>query len=109
MSEFDDAAAEIVEGLGSPFVYFDHVSLYEVTGIFSNAFQQVEGNRGPAIGSRRPELSIRSDLVTAPKKGDLLFRGQLTEFGGEFDYEVVSERPDEEETVTHLVLKKAPC
>lgn len=107
MGDFDDAAAEIIDALGEPFVYFDHTELREIDGIFSNAFQKVQGSQGPAIGSRRPELQIVTDVVTEPKAGDRLFRGERTAFTGVFDYEVVSVRDDEEETVRTLILKKA--
>lgn len=111
MSDFADAAAEIVEGLGcgNAFVYFDGEALHEIEGVFSNAFQRVEGTVGPGVASRRPELSIRTDIITEPKSGDQIFRGTLTEFVGSFDYEVVSKRDDEEETVANLILKKAPA
>lgn len=106
MSDFDDAAAEIEDGLGVPFVYFDGEALTELQGVFSTAYQRVEGNVGPAVASSRPNLMIRRAVIGEPKKGDQLFEGQMADFDGEFTYEVASHRADEERTGYILVLKR---
>jgi hypothetical protein len=102
---FEDAAASIVDALGEPFVYFDGSATLEVQGIPSSGWRKVEGNRGPAVSSQRREVMILKSDIAEPKQGDLLFRGELVDFAGEFDLEVVSVRPDDEQTAFDLVLK----
>jgi hypothetical protein len=105
MELFEDAAASIVDALGEPFVYFDGEQTVEVNAVPSSGWSRVEGSRGPAVSSKRREVSILKSAIAAPKQGDLLFRGALVDFVGVFDFEVVSVRPDDEETSFAFVLK----
>lgn len=106
MIETDADRLALVKPAGEPFVYFDGETAIEVHGIFRRAHQRVEGGRGaPSVASRRPELDIPLDVITEPKQGDLLFRGELADFAGDFDYEVVSPQPDETEKMATLILK----
>lgn len=96
----------MLKAAGDPILYFDHCDLYEIYGIRTNEYQKVEGDRGPAVGSRRPELLIATDTVTTPAKGDQVYLGTRSSFQGVFEHEVVSVRPDETENMVVLVLKK---
>lgn len=105
MDLFEDAAASIVENLGEPFVYFDGAATIEVSAVPSSGWSRVQGSRGPGVSSNRREVSVLRRAIAEPKQGDLLFRGPLVDFVGVFDFEVVSVRPDDEETTFALVLK----
>lgn len=104
-----ESAADRLDALqavgGEQFVYFDGETTVEIYGVFRAAHQKVESNRGPAVGSRRPEIEIALDEIAEPRQGDLLFRGPLTAFTGDFDYEVATARPDESERMATLTLK----
>jgi len=103
---FDDAAEEIVEAFGETFVYFDGSDATEVQAVPSMGWQRVEGTRGPPVDSERREVMVLRSAVPRPKQGHLFFRGALADFEGEFDFEVVSVRRDDEETSFTLVLKE---
>lgn len=105
MDVFEAAAAAVVDGLGEPWVYFDGEQLAEVSGVPSSGWNRIEATRGPAVSSRRREVQILKSAIAAPKQGDLIFRGELADFAGVFEFEVVSARPDDEETAFSLVLK----
>lgn len=105
MELFEDAAASIVDALGEPFVYFDGEQTVEINAVPSSGWSRVEANRGPAVSSRRREIQILKSAIAEPKQGHLLFRGALIDFAGVFDFEVVSARPDDEESAFNLVLK----
>ena len=107
MELFEDAAASIVDALGEPFVYFDGEQTVEINAVPTSGWSRVEGGRGPAVSSNRRHVQIVKSAIAEPKQGDLLFRGELVDFEGVFDYEVVSVRPDDEETAFTLVLKVA--
>jgi hypothetical protein len=105
MELFEDAAAAVCDALGEPFVYFDGEATTEVNAVPSSGWSRVQGGRGPAVSSQRREIMITKAEIAAPKQGDLLYRGTLDTFEGEFGFEVVSVRPDDEETSYALVLK----
>jgi len=105
MELFEDAAASIVDALGEPFVYFDGEQTVEITAVPSSGWSRIEAIRGPAVSSRRRVIQITSAAVAEPKQGDLVFRGELAEFEGTFDFQVVDAQPDDEETTFNLVLK----
>jgi len=105
MDLFEDAAAAVVDALGETFVYFDGETVIEVTAVPTNGWSRVEGGRGPAVSSRRREAQILKSAVEEPKQGDLLFRGAQALFEGVFHFEVISVRPDVEETSHTLILK----
>jgi hypothetical protein len=98
-----------LETFGERWVYFDGDETREIYGRLSNPFQKVEGSRGPPIASKRPDLLITRDDVAEPKVGDLLFRGELADFVGEFDYEVANPpRQADFEMMVKLSLKEVP-
>jgi hypothetical protein len=107
MDLFEDAATAVCDALGESFVYFDGSQTVELSAVPNSGWRRVEGTRGPAVSSQRRELLITKAAIAAPKQGDLLFRGTLDDFAGVFDFEVVSVRPDDEETSFALVLKVA--
>jgi hypothetical protein len=105
----EDAAdrASLLVDEGEPFVHFDGDQTREITALFMNAYQKVESTRGPVVAGSRPQIVIALDVVTEPEQGDLLYRGALSTFAGDFDYEVASVRPDSSEDMATLILKKA--
>lgn len=105
MDVFDQAAASVVETLGETYVYFDGESTTEVLAVPSSGYRKVDGQRGPPVASQRAELMVTKSAVPAPQQGHLLFRGDLASFVGEFDFEVVSVRPDDEDTSRTLICK----
>lgn len=71
-----------------------------IRGVLSSGHQRVEGQRGPAVNSRRVEFSVlSSDFDFEPRQGDTLTIENVL-------YEVASIRPDEEGTQHTLVLKR---
>lgn len=106
--DFGDAAASLVDALGETYVYFGADGMVEIKGVPSSGGVRVNGQRGPAVSTRRAELQILKSQVATPREGDKLFRGTLTEFTGIFDFDVISVQPDDEDTVSTLVLKRCP-
>ncbi len=105
MDVFEQAAASVVEALGETYVYFDGESTAEVQAVRSSGYVRVDGQRGPPVSSQRAELTVTKSEVPTPRQGHLLFRGALTAFVGNFDLEVVSVRPDDEDTSRTLICK----
>lgn len=105
-SEADRLA--MLQAVGDSWVYFDGETTTAIYGVFRNAYQRVDSSRGPASSSSRPEIEITLDQIASPKQGDKLYRGSRSTFVGEFDYVVVSARPDESEHMATLVLKAIP-
>jgi hypothetical protein len=95
----------MLRAVGEPIVYHDGSQSHSIYGLFDNGYQKVEGIRGPSVGSKSLQCVVALDDVT-PKQGDQIFRGALSSFTGEFDFEVVSPRPDESENMARLVLKR---
>lgn len=95
--------AMLKSSLGRDVAYDDGVSVTTIRGIFSNAWNRVEGPRGPGISSRRPELMVQQSdftgLIPEPQQGHIVTIDEDI-------YEVVSSRPDEENVGFTLILKR---
>lgn len=103
--DFSGAAESVVYALGETYVYFDGVDTVEITAVPSSGWQRVEGARGRPVRSNRQEIMVLKSEVAEPAAGHKLFRGTLEDFTGQFEFEIVDFRLDNEATSYTLILK----
>lgn len=100
MVDFAGAAEAVVDIFGEDVVYESSDGRFTIPAVFRSEAHRVQGSRGPAITSKRPELTILQSAMRAePVEGDrVTVRSAL--------YTVASVRQDAEATRYLLGLKR---